>query len=94
MKVRVHYSAEQMQVDEIFEGTNAEAIVRKMQQTVAGKLNFAMRLMVNAMSPTQFAQEVVKRYNGATRKNVAIPQNCDEFLTFGQAEGIVTFLEG
>lgn len=94
MRVRVKYSAPQMSVDEVFVGTTADEVVRAMQQAVAGRLNFLMKPFVLGMSPTQFAQEVVSRYNDGTGKSVAKPQSAQEFLTLGQAEGIVTFLDG
>lgn len=93
MKVRVTYRASQMAIDETFEGATADAIVTAMQREVAGRLNFLMRPFVLGMTPTGFAQEVVRRYNEATGKSVASPRNCAEFLTLGEAEGIVTILE-
>jgi hypothetical protein len=93
MKVRVKYDAPQMSVNEEFNGESADAIVRQMQQTVASKLNFLMKPFVLGMSPTQFGQEVVSRYNSATGRSVPRPLSAQEFLTLGQAEGIVTFLD-
>jgi hypothetical protein len=52
-----------------------------------------MKPFVLGMSPTQFAQEVVSRYNSGTGRSVPKPTSADEFLTFGQVEGIVTFLD-
>jgi hypothetical protein len=93
VKVRVQYQAQQICVDELFSGKNAEEIVRQMQSKVASKVNFVMRLAVNALSPLQFSQEAIRRYNDATKKNLPIPQTCEEFLKLGQNEGIVTILE-
>jgi hypothetical protein len=93
MKVRVKYQADQVSVDEFFSGKNAEEIVRQMQSKVASKVNFVMRIAVHALSPLQFAQEAVRRYNDASKKNLPIPQTCDEFLKLGQNEGIVTIFE-
>ena len=93
MKVRVAHRTPQMNIDEVFAGPTSEAVVLAMQKAVASKVNFALRLFVNAMSPLQFAQEVVKRYNEASGKNVPPPRSCDEFIQLGEAEGIATVLE-
>lgn len=93
MKVRVVYQTPQVRVDEIFTGKDAETVVGAMQKAVAAKLNFAMRLLVNSMSPLGFAQEVVKRYNEETKKSLPLPQSCLHFLQQGEQEGIVIFLE-
>ena len=71
----------------------AEDVVKAMQQTVASRLNFLMKPFVLGMSPTQFGPEVVRRYNEATGRAVRAPQSAQEFITLGQAEGIVTVLE-
>jgi hypothetical protein len=93
MRVRVTYSAPQMSVDEVFAGNTADDVVRAMQRAVAGRLNFLMKPVVLSMSPTQFGQEVVKRYNQAAGRAVATPHSAHEFLTLGQAEGMVTVLD-
>lgn len=93
MRVQVQYQAEQIRLDELFSGKNAEEIVRQMQGRVASRVNFVMRLAVNALSPLQFSQETIRRYNDATGKSLPIPQSCEEFLQLGQNEGIVTILD-
>lgn len=93
MKVRIQYKAKQMAVDRTFTGSTADDVVRQMQKEVASHLNFLMRPFVLGMSPTAFGQEAVSRYNEATGKSVPKPQSADEFLTLGEREGIVTFLE-
>lgn len=93
MKVRVRQKMDDWEVDEVYTGRDEEAIVTAMKGAVAGRLNFALRLMVNAMSPLAFAQEVVQRYNEAEGKALPRPASCEQFLQLGEAEGIVTFLE-
>ena len=93
MKVRVKTVTPEGPIDEVFAGPTAEAVVAAMQKAVASRLGFAMRFFVNSMSPSSFAQEVVKRYNQETRKSIPIPKSCDEFLKLGEQEGIVTVLE-
>lgn len=82
-----------MNVDEVFTGDTADAVVKAMQKAVAARLNFLMKPIALGMSPTQFTQEVVSRYNSGTGRSVTKPKSAEEFLTLGQAEGIVTFLD-
>lgn len=93
MKVRVTQETKQFSIDEVFTGATPEAVITAMQKTVASKLNFALRLVVNTMSPLQFAQEVVKRYNDATGKQIPTPRTCSEFIQLGVNEGIATVEE-
>jgi hypothetical protein len=93
MKVRVIVNSPQVQVDEVFTGDNAEAVVSAMQKAVAARLPFLMRPFVNAMSPVQFSQEVVRRYNDSARKSLPPPQSCEEFLQMGEKEGTAVILE-
>jgi hypothetical protein len=93
MKVRVTYRSPQMSVDEVFVGDTPDAVVSGMQKAVAAKVNFAVRILVNSLSPLQFAQEVVKRYNEASGKSVPPPRSCAEFLQLGEVEGLATVLE-
>lgn len=93
MKVRITQKTPQFSVDETFTGNTADDIVRAMKDTVAARVNFMLRPFVTAMTPLQFAQEVVRRYNDATHKSISAPQSCAEFLDQGEREGIVTFLD-
>jgi hypothetical protein len=93
MKVRVVYQTPDIAVDDIFSGRDADAVVTAMKQAVAGRAGFALRLIINMMSPLAFAQEVVRRYNEATKRDVPWPKSCAEFLQLGEAEGIVKILE-
>ena len=89
MKVRITYSDQQVDIDQEFSGATADAVVGAMQKEVAGKLGFAIRLFVNTLSPTQFAQEVVRRYNQTTSSSLPVPGSCLEFIRLGEREGIV-----
>jgi len=93
MKVRVIVNSPDMKVDEVFTGENPEAVVSAMKKAVAARLSFLMRPFVNAMSPLQFSQEVVRRYNDANKKSLPPPQSCDEFLKMGEKEGTAVILE-
>lgn len=92
MKVHVSIQQQNINVDEDFEGANSDELVGKMKARVAKELPFAMRVMVNAMSNLMFAQEVVKRYNQNSKKDLPSPQSCDEFLTLAQEQGFATVL--
>lgn len=92
MKVHVSVQQPNLNVNEDFEGENAEELVGKMKARVAKELPFAMRMMVNAMSNLMFAQEVVKRYNQTMKKEIPQPQSCEEFLTLAQEQGFATMM--
>ena len=93
MRVRVTYSAPGMEVDEVFSGATAEDVVSTMKRRVASEAGFAARLLIGSMSPLGFAQEVVRRYSREKGRSLPIPSSCEEFLTTGESEGIVTFVE-
>jgi predicted membrane-bound spermidine synthase len=93
MRVRVNYSTSDIQIDEIFDGTNADAIVSAMQRLVAARAGFAIRLLVNSLSPLQFAHQAVTRYNETLNKSLRMPGSCAEFISLGQSEGIVEAIE-
>jgi hypothetical protein len=93
MRVRVSYSTSDIQIDEVFDGANADAIVSAMQRLVAARAGFAIRLLINSLSPLQFAQQVVTRYNETLNKSISMPRSCAEFISLGQSEGIVEVIE-
>ncbi len=93
MKVRVNFQTPDVKIDRIFEGRDAQAVVAAMQKALAAEMNFAMRLLIAAMSPLQFAQETVNRYNAAMKRSAPRPSSCEEFIRLAQAEGIATVLE-
>lgn len=90
MKVHVQIKQQGVEVNEVFTGNNADAIVGAIKTRVARELNFALRMVVNGMSNLGFAQEVVKRYNESKQKRIPIPATCEEFLASAQAEGLAT----
>ncbi|MCS6777628.1 MAG: hypothetical protein RMJ43_10545 [Chloroherpetonaceae bacterium] len=90
MKVHVHIDHPRMQVNETFTGDNAEAVVAAMKARVARDMPFAMRMMVNAMSPLRFAQEAVKKYNENMKTSIALPSTCEEFLQLAEQHGLAT----
>ena len=93
MKVRIKVEHPQLKVDEVVSGRNAEEIVTTVKGNVAKKVPFALRLLINGMSPLGFAQEIVKRYNAEMKTNEPKPASCEEFLISAEKLGFVTILE-
>ncbi len=93
MKVRVAFKTPDIHVDEVVEGRTSDEVVNRIKQGVAKRVGLALRLVINAMSPVAFAQEVVRRYNDLMRKALPLPASSDEFLKLGEQEGIVTVLQ-
>ena len=87
MRVKVQINQSEIQVNETFSGNTPEEIVMAMKARVAKEMPFLMRPFVNAMGTVAFTQEVVKRYNADSKKNLPSPQSCQEFLTMAQEEG-------
>ena len=92
MKVQVRFSTDDIEIDQVFEGSSAEEIVGQMKASVAGRLGFGLKLVVNSMSSLRFAQEVVGRYNESVGKHIPTPASCQEFIELGQKEGIAEIL--
>ena len=87
MRVKVNISQPEIKVNETFSGKTPEEVVAAMRARVAKEMPFLMRPIVNSMSALAFAQEVVKRYNASSKKNLPPPKSCQEFLTLAQVEG-------
>ncbi len=90
MRVRVKIDQDNFNVDEVFSGASADEVVGQVKAFVAKKLNFAMRIALNAMSNVSFAQEVVKRLNQAKKLNLPLPNSCAEFIQQAQQQGYAT----
>lgn len=92
MKVRVNVSIEGHDIDEIIEAADIEALVLAARDRVARELGWK-GLLLKTLTPLQFAQEAVKRYNESFSKNQPLPQSLDEFLEFGRATGKLTVIQ-
>jgi hypothetical protein len=92
MRLHVHFQTGDIRVDEVVEGDTAETVTAKMQSRVAQEAGFLMGTVIKRMSPLQFAQEAMRRYNGATGSAASIPQSCEEFIQQGVAKGFATLL--
>jgi len=90
VKLHVHFQTGDVKVDEVISGDTAEAIVALMQRRVAQEAGFLVGAVVKRMTPLQFAQEAIRRYNAATKENAPIPQTCDQFLQLGIAKKFAT----
>lgn len=93
MKVRVTLRSPEYSLEEDFTGKDATEVVRAVQRRAACDQGFVVRIAINAMSPLQFAREVVTHFNKATNQQLPIPNSCEEFLNTGVALGIATVLD-
>lgn len=93
MKLHVHFESGGMKIDEVVSGTTAEEVVASMQRRVAQEAGFLIGAVVKRMTPLQFAQEATRRYNQASKDNVAPPQSCEEFVNTGVQKGFATMIE-
>ncbi len=93
MKLRIKFDVNDIHADDIVSGEDCEDVVRKVQAEAAANAPLLIRLLINRMSPLQFAQEVVGYYSRATKKDLPRPATCEEFIRLGEQEGIVTVLE-
>lgn len=89
MAVHVHIQSP-IHVHETLRGINSEEIVAKLKARVLPELSFPLRLAFSPLSNLRFAQEIVRRYNSAEKKNVALPMSCLEFLEQAAVMGFIT----
>lgn len=78
-------------VDETVVGASADDILSQVKARVAKEMGWK-GLFVSAMSPLQFAQEGVRRFNSSTNSTYALPQTADEFVQLGTDLGYLTVL--
>jgi hypothetical protein len=91
MTVRVTMDVAGRQIDETLTGKDADDVLAQAKARVAKELGLK-GLFLHAISPLTFAQEAVRRYNGAYGTQYALPQSSDEFLRLGQDLGYVTII--
>ena len=89
MKVHMKYQTPDLTIDQVFEGTGSEEVVKAMQRGLSARMGGLMGMVVNAMGPLQFAQEVVRRYNISSKSNQPVPHTCEEFLNSCRTAGIL-----
>ncbi|HEY3329337.1 MAG TPA: hypothetical protein VGK19_04910 [Capsulimonadaceae bacterium] len=92
MKVRVKLTIEDRNIDEVMEAPDAATLLAKAKDRVAKELGWK-GFFLKALTPVQFAQEAVKRFNEATGNNHPLPASAEEFLEFGKSTGYLTVLE-
>jgi len=86
MKVRIKLEIDERKIDEIFEASSVEDLIKAAQSRVAKELGWK-GLFVRALTPLQFAQEAVKQYNVAHTTNVPLPSSLEDFIEFGKGTG-------
>ncbi len=91
MKVRVKMDMAGRSVDEVVTGKDADDVLSQAKARVARELGWK-GLFLHAMPTMTFAQEAVRRYNGAYGAHYDLPQTSDEFLKLGQDMGYFTVL--
>ena len=93
MRVTIKFESDQLSVDREVSGANPDEVVATIKAEVAAKLGILPRMVVNAMTPLAFAQEIAKRYGQSIGRQLAVPQTCDEFLRMTVNAGIATVTE-
>jgi hypothetical protein len=91
MKVRVILTVADRSVDETLVGADADSILAQAKERVERELGWK-GFFLKAISPLMFAQEAVRRYNGAYNCRYQIPQSAEEFFRLGQDLGIIQIL--
>ncbi|MDR3707633.1 MAG: hypothetical protein P4L33_04990 [Capsulimonadaceae bacterium] len=92
MKVRILLVLEDRTIDETVEAPTVDEVLTNLRDCVARQLGWK-GVFLKALTPLQFAQEAVRKYNEAQVKNEPLPQTFDEFLKFGEKTGYLTVLE-
>lgn len=87
--IRLHFHVQHTLVkfSEIVSGRNAEEVVSNLKVLAVNQLKFPIKLHIMRMTPLEFAQEIVNRYNLAEHKNLPQPRTCLEFLNQAVAIG-------
>ena len=91
MKVRVNMEIAGRHVDETVVGKDADDILTQAKSRVAKELGWK-GLFLHAMPTLTFAQEAVRRYNGAFNTHYDLPDSADAFFRWGQDLGYITML--
>jgi hypothetical protein len=91
MKVHVNMEIAGRHVDEIVVGKDADDILSQAKARVAHEIGWK-GLFLHAMPTLTFAQEAVRRYNGAFDTHYDLPHSAAEFFRWGQDLGYITIL--
>ncbi len=78
---------------QIFEGRDADDILRQAKTVAAQRAPFLMRGFIQSMSELQFAGAVVQRANAAHKRNDPPPSDAQAFLDWATEQGYVQVLE-
>jgi hypothetical protein len=88
MTVRVKFSMGDRDINEEVTAPDADTMLAMAKDRVAKELGWK-GMFLRAMSPLQFAQLAVSKYNEHFGTNYATPTSGDDFLKFGQETGNV-----
>ncbi len=90
LRVHFHIKHPAVQFDEVIIGTDADDVVAKLKDRVVSELKFPIKLAAMRLTPLEFAQEIVSKYNQEERQALPRPNSCREFLHLVQAIGYAT----
>ena len=92
MKVRVQLTLEGHSFDEVINADSPDTLMLAIRDRVAKEIGWK-GLLLRTMTPLQFSQEAVRRYNEAHVKNEPQPQSVEDFVKFGERTGYLTVLD-
>jgi hypothetical protein len=92
MKIRVKFSISDRNVDEVVSAPDSDSLLAFAKERVTKELGWK-GMFLRPLSPLQFAQLVVSKYNENFGTDFATPTNGDDFIKFGLATGNVELIE-
>jgi hypothetical protein len=91
MRVHVRMEVAGRSIDETVSGKDAADILSQAKARVAHELGWK-GLFLHAMPTLTFAQEAVRRYNLKFDTQYDTPTSVDDFFSWGEHLGYITFL--
>jgi len=90
LRVHFHIKHPAVQFDAVITGSDADDVVAKLKDRIVGELKFPVKLYAMRLTPIEFAQEIVSKYNQEEHQTLPRPNSCREFLHLVQAIGYAT----
>jgi hypothetical protein len=87
LRVHLRINEPPLVLDETFTGANAEEVVGMVKEYTLRKMPLPLRFMYGKMSNLDSARELVRRYNQTRKKNLPLPNSCEEFLSMVEQMG-------
>ena len=92
MTVRVKFAVGEHQVDEVVNGASADELLSQAKERVIQALGWK-GIFLRPLTPVQFGQLVVAKYNENFGTHFPNPATGEEFIEFGLVTGNVQVLE-